>query len=81
MKREYMVNACSGRAIDVLHGQTVTIVDIEGGQVVDFFAEIPERTDEFLSAGVTIDCNGSLKLKNWRLYFLQSLSSHIQSSV
>lgn len=36
MKREYMVNACSGRAIDVLHGQTVTIVDIEGGQVVDF---------------------------------------------
>lgn len=63
MKREYMVNACSGRAIDVLHGQTVTIVDIEGGQVVDFFAEIPERTDEFLSAGVTIDCNGSLKLK------------------
>ena len=63
MKREYMVNACSGRAIDVLHGQTVTIVDIEGGQVVDFFAEIPERTDEFLSACVTIDCNGSLKLK------------------
>lgn len=47
MKREYMVNACSGRAIDVLHRQTVTIVDIEGGQVVDFFAEIPERTDEF----------------------------------
>lgn len=63
MKREYIVNACSGLAIDVLHGQTVTIVDIEGGQVVDFFAEIPERTDEFLSASVTIDCNGSLKLK------------------
>ena len=39
MKQEYMIYACSGRAIDVKAGQLVSVIDIEGGQVVDFFAE------------------------------------------
>lgn len=43
--------------------QTITIVDLEGGQVVDFFAEASQNRDEFLSTGVTIDCNESLRLK------------------
>lgn len=59
---EYMIPACSGMRIDVRKGQFVTIVDIEGGQVVDFFAQSIENGDEFLSPGVTIDCNESLRL-------------------
>lgn len=62
MNWEYVIDACSGKAIACQKNQTVTIVDIEGGQVVDFFAEAKENPDEFLSPGVTIDCNESLKL-------------------
>lgn len=40
MKRKYTVAACDGLCIDVKRGQTVTVCDTEGGQVVDFFAEI-----------------------------------------
>ena len=63
MKQEYIINACSGKAINVMKGQTITIIDIEGSQVVDFFAEATQNPNEFLSTGVTIDCNESLKLK------------------
>ena len=37
--------------------------DIDGGQVADFFAEALGQEEEFLSTGVTIDCNESLRLK------------------
>ena len=37
--------------------------DIDGGQVADFFAEALGLEEEFLSTGVTIDCNESLRLK------------------
>jgi len=37
-------------------------MDIEDGQVVDFFAECSENSNEFLSTGVSIDCNESLRL-------------------
>ena len=60
---EYDIPACSGKRIDVRQGQTITIVDIEGGQVVDFFAEVTGKAEEFLSTGLTIDCNESLRLK------------------
>jgi len=59
---EYIVNACSGKRIELSAGQKITIIDIEGGQVVDFFAERSGNAREFLSPGVTIDCNASLKL-------------------
>lgn len=62
MGNEYMIPACSGLKIDVKQGQNITVIDIEGGQVVDFFAEVHGNTAEFLSTGVTIDCNESLKL-------------------
>ena len=62
MSVEYYIPACSGKKIDVRPGQTITIVDIEGGQVVDFFAEVTGNEAEFLSTGVTIDCNESLRL-------------------
>ncbi len=62
MSAEYIIPACSGIKIDVKQGQNITVVDIEGGQVVDFFAEAYGNPNEFLSTGVTIDCNESLKL-------------------
>ena len=62
MSREYIIPACSGMKIDVKQGQSITVIDIEGRQVVDFFAEVNGNVNEFLSTGVTIDCNESLKL-------------------
>jgi uncharacterized protein YcgI (DUF1989 family) len=63
MIREYTIAACSGAALDVMAGQTITIIDLEGRQVVDFFAEARQQPDEFLSTGVTIDVNETLRLK------------------
>ena len=63
MSKEYLIPASSGIKIDVKQGQNITVIDVDGGQVVDFFAEITGNSNEFLSAGVTIDCNESLKLK------------------
>lgn len=62
MSKDYFIQACSGMKIDVKQGQRITVIDMEGGQVVDFFAEASGDTGEFLSTGVTIDCNESLKL-------------------
>ena len=60
---EYYINPCSGIRIDVNKGQIISVIDVEGGQVVDFFAEYAADTKEFLSTGVTIDCNESLRLR------------------
>ena len=62
MKHEYLIQACSGRAIDVKAGQLISVIDIDGGQVVDFFAESAKDGCEFVSPGVTMDCNESLRL-------------------
>lgn len=40
MRKEYAIPACSGMKIDIRQGQSITVIDIEGGQVVDFFAEV-----------------------------------------
>ncbi len=60
--REYFIDACSGKSMDIAQGQTVSVIDVEGGQVADFFAERAGDPHEFLSPAVTIDCNESLKL-------------------
>ncbi len=60
---EYIIPACSGKKIGVKKGRSITVIDIDGGQVVDFFAEITGNDREFLSPGVTIDCNESLRLR------------------
>ena len=60
--KSYIIPARSGVKINVKSGQTVTIIDVEGKQVVDFFAEVTDSIDEFLSTGVTIDCNESLNI-------------------
>lgn len=63
MGKEYLIPACSGKKIEVQQGQTITVIDVEGGQVTDFFALAKEKEGEFLSTGVTIDCNESLRLR------------------
>lgn len=60
--REYWIAACSGKKMEVKRGETITVIDLNGGQVVDFFAETAENPEEFLSTGVTMDCNESIKL-------------------
>lgn len=62
MQREYLINACSGKCIDIKEGQRITVIDIQGGQVADFFAERAGTPSEFLSPAVTVDCNESLRL-------------------
>ena len=59
---EYIISACSGKRIDVKRGQRITVMDIEGGQVADFFAVSVLSSEEFLSPAVTLDCHESLKL-------------------
>lgn len=63
MGQTVRIEACSGAALDVRRGQRITVVDLEGCQVVDFFAEASGDPGEFLSTGVTIDCNESLRLR------------------
>ena len=63
MRGEYNIEACSGQSIEVKKGEGITVIDLEGKQVVDFFAVALHHPSEFLSTGVTIDCNDSLKLK------------------
>ncbi len=60
---DYLISACTGKCIPVSRGQRITVTDIEGGQGVDFFAETAADPREFLSPGVTIDCNESLCLR------------------
>lgn len=60
---EILIPARHGAAIDVKEGQTIAVIDIEGAQVVDFFTERAENPGEFVSPGVTIDCNESLRLQ------------------
>ena len=63
MPQEIVSAPCTGAAVDVHKGQYVAVEDIDGGQVADFFAEALGQEEEFLSTGVTIDCNESLSLR------------------
>ena len=57
---ERTVQPKTGLSCRLSAGQEITIVDLEGKQVVDFFAVSSEDEREWLSAGVTIDVNESL---------------------
>lgn len=62
MKNGFTVESQMGKSFEVQKGNYITIIDLEGKQVVDFFAVNLHNHDEFLSSGVTIDCNDSLKV-------------------
>ena len=63
MKGEWIIPACGGVGLQASAFEQISVIDLEGGQVVDFFAECCGDPEEFLSTGVTIDRNNSLKLK------------------
>ena len=58
--QKYIIQPMCGIRAAVSKGQTITVIDIEGGQVADFFAEVKGTHEEYLSPAVTIDCNESL---------------------
>ena len=60
---EYIIQPQSGTRIEVSRGQKIEIIDIDGGQVADFFAEVKGTHKEYVSPSVTIDCNESLKIE------------------
>ena len=55
--KEYFIQPKHGGRIEVSNGQTITVVDADGGQVADFFAEVKGTHEEYLSLFVTIDCD------------------------
>ena len=61
--KQYIISPQSGIKVNVNKGQKIEIIDVEGGQVADFFAEIKETHEEYVSPSVTIDCNESLKIE------------------
>jgi len=67
--KEYIIQSRSGIHIHLSNAQSIRLIDIEGQQVLDFFAVSARNSNEILSPGVTIDCNESLNVsKNDCLY-------------
>lgn len=60
--KEYIIQPQCGIRVEVSKGQSITVIDVEGGQVADFFAEVKGTHDEYLSPSVTIDCNESIRI-------------------
>lgn len=60
---EYTIDQTQGKAVRLCKDETITIEDVKGAQVADFFAVTTEDEAEFLSTGVTIDCNASIALR------------------
>ena len=60
--KKYIIHPKCGIRVEVSKGQTITVTDVEGGQVADFFAEVKGTHKEYLSPAVTIDCNESLHI-------------------
>ena len=59
----YAINPQSGKAFRVKANQLIKIIDLEGQQTGDFFAVVSSDPSEYFSAGVTIDCNSNIYLK------------------
>ena len=62
VNHKYTIRPQNGIRIEVYKGQKITVMDVDGGQVADFFAEMQGTHEEYLSPSVTIDCNESLRL-------------------
>ena len=60
--KKYIIQPRCGISVKVSKGQEITVTDVEGGQVADFFAELEGTHEEYLSPSVTIDCNESLHI-------------------
>jgi uncharacterized protein YcgI (DUF1989 family) len=58
-----IINPQSGKAFRVKANQLIKIIDLEGKQTGDLFAVTSSDPSEYFSAGVTIDCNSNIYLK------------------
>lgn len=58
----YVIQPKCGMRIEVREGQSIAVIDVDGGQVADFFAEVMGTHEEYLSPAVTIDCNESIHI-------------------
>jgi uncharacterized protein YcgI (DUF1989 family) len=58
----YYLNPQTGNAFTVQKGQTIRVVDVEGGQVSDLVCFTRQDIEEYLSSGRTIDYNEKLFL-------------------
>lgn len=67
--KKYFIQPKCGMRIEIREGQTITIIDVEGGQVADFFAETKDSHEEYLSPSVTIDCNESLHISTGSILY------------
>jgi uncharacterized protein len=59
----HIIKPQSGKAFSVKTNQLIKITDLEGHQTGDLFAVVEADPSEYFSAGVTIDCNGSIYMK------------------
>lgn len=50
--KEYLIQSKQGERIEASKGQVITVIDVEGGQVADFFAEVKGTDEEYLSPSV-----------------------------
>lgn len=62
MKQELWIAPAGGIAFRMRAGETAIVTDVEGKQVADFFAVSEPNSQEFLSAGATMDCIESIYL-------------------
>lgn len=72
--QEFIIDKQSGRAWKLSKGQSLTVIDIEGCQVADFFAVLPGDHRDFLCPGNTILINGGLQLKPGAILYSNSFT-------
>ena len=60
--QEFIIEKQSGLGWELAKGQTISVIDIEGQQVADFFAVLPDDHKDFLCPGNTILFNEGLQL-------------------
>ena len=63
MKFEHIINTCSGKCIDVLAGQNISVIDIDGGQVVDFLQKIQKILMNFCLRELRLTVMNPVRLK------------------
>jgi uncharacterized protein YcgI (DUF1989 family) len=73
-----IINPQSGKAFRVKANQLIKIIDLEGKQTGDLFAMTSSDPSEYFSAGVTIDCNSNIYLKEKDFLYSNKYNKLIQ---
>jgi uncharacterized protein YcgI (DUF1989 family) len=73
---EYDVPARAGKAFRVAKGELIKVIDVKGGQAVDFFAFYAEDLKEYISAEHTRPSIGRLFPKGRRSFLHSTAPPH-----